>query len=61
MPRLEKKPLEGITESVCIEIQPFGTKVILVEHGTNKSNFLKNVKVAQKAAGSSSPSHKRRC
>ena len=50
-----KFALEGISESMCYETEPFGVKVVLVEPGTIKSNFFRNAKVGQKASESSSP------
>jgi len=50
-----KFALEGISESVRIETEPFGIKVILVEPGAIQTNILKNVKVGQKTAEPSSP------
>jgi NAD(P)-dependent dehydrogenase (short-subunit alcohol dehydrogenase family) len=50
-----KFALEGISESVRLETEPFGIKVILIERGAIKSNFPRNLKVAQKAAEPSSP------
>ena len=50
-----KFALEGISESMRMETEPFGIKVILVEPGAIKSNFARNQKVAQKASESSSP------
>jgi NAD(P)-dependent dehydrogenase (short-subunit alcohol dehydrogenase family) len=50
-----KFALEGISESMCYETEPFGIRVILVEPGTIRSNFLRNAKVGQKTAEPSSP------
>jgi NAD(P)-dependent dehydrogenase (short-subunit alcohol dehydrogenase family) len=50
-----KFALEGISESMRYETEPFGIKVILVEPGTIRSNFLSNAKVGQKTAQPSSP------
>jgi NAD(P)-dependent dehydrogenase (short-subunit alcohol dehydrogenase family) len=50
-----KFALEGISESMRFETEPFGIKVIIVEPGAIKSNFVRNIKLGQKAAESSSP------
>jgi NAD(P)-dependent dehydrogenase (short-subunit alcohol dehydrogenase family) len=50
-----KFALEGISESMRYETEPFGINVILVEPGTIRSNFLRNAKVGQKTAEPSSP------
>src|ERR671919_1159566 len=43
-----KFALEGISESMRYETEPFGIKVVLVEPGTIKSNFFRNAKVGQR-------------
>jgi NAD(P)-dependent dehydrogenase (short-subunit alcohol dehydrogenase family) len=50
-----KFALEGITESVRYEMQPFGVNVILVEPGAVKTNFFDNLKLAQGATRPDSP------
>jgi NAD(P)-dependent dehydrogenase (short-subunit alcohol dehydrogenase family) len=50
-----KFALEGISESMRFEADSFGIKVILVEPGTIRTNFLRNAKVGQKTAEPSSP------
>jgi NAD(P)-dependent dehydrogenase (short-subunit alcohol dehydrogenase family) len=50
-----KFALEGVSESVHYETQPFGIKVVLIEPGIIGSNFLRNAKLAQMAAEPSSP------
>jgi NAD(P)-dependent dehydrogenase (short-subunit alcohol dehydrogenase family) len=50
-----KFALEGISESMRFEADSFGIKVILVEPGTIRTNFLSNAKVGQKTAEPSSP------
>lgn len=50
-----KFALEGISESMRYETEPFGIKVIIVEPGTIKSNFFRNAKVGKKATESISP------
>ncbi|MFL6343510.1 MAG: SDR family oxidoreductase [Nitrososphaeraceae archaeon] len=46
-----KFALEGISESIQYEVEPFGIKVILIEPGAIGSNFWKNLKMAAKASG----------
>src|ERR687887_992208 len=41
-----KFALEGLTESIQYEVEPFGIKVILIEPGAIGSNFWKNLKMA---------------
>jgi NAD(P)-dependent dehydrogenase (short-subunit alcohol dehydrogenase family) len=50
-----KFALEGVTESVHYETEPFGIKVVLIEPGIIGSNFLRNAKLAQMAVEPSSP------
>jgi NAD(P)-dependent dehydrogenase (short-subunit alcohol dehydrogenase family) len=50
-----KFTLEGISESMRYEIEPFGIKVVLIEPGVIRTNFIKNARVGQKAADPSSP------
>jgi NAD(P)-dependent dehydrogenase (short-subunit alcohol dehydrogenase family) len=50
-----KFALEGVSESLRYETQPFGIKVVLIEPGTIGSNFLRNTKVAQMALEPTSP------
>ena len=50
-----KFALEGISESMRYETEPFGIKVILIEPGVIRTNFAKNYKIGQKAADPSSP------
>ena len=46
-----KFALEGLSESIQYELEPFGIKIILIEPGAIGSNFWKNLKVAAKASG----------
>jgi short-subunit dehydrogenase len=46
-----KFALEGLSESIQYELEPFGIKVILIEPGAVGSNFWKNLKMAAKASG----------
>jgi short-subunit dehydrogenase len=41
-----KFALEGLSESIQYELEPFGIKVILIEPGAVGSNFWKNIKIA---------------
>jgi NAD(P)-dependent dehydrogenase (short-subunit alcohol dehydrogenase family) len=50
-----KFALEGLSESMRYESEPFGIQVILVEPLAVKSNFFSNLKVGQMATESSSP------
>src|SRR5215207_1968547 len=50
-----KFALEGVSESMRFETDSFGIKVILIEPGTIRTNFLSNTKVGQKAAEPTSP------
>lgn len=50
-----KFALEGISESMRYETEPFGIKVVLIEPGVIGSNFLRNAKLAQKTVDPSSP------
>lgn len=50
-----KFALEGLSESIQYELEPFGIKVILIEPGAVGSNFWKNIKIAKSSSDSSSP------
>jgi len=41
---------EGVSESLQYEIEPFGIKIILIEHGAVGSCFRKKLKIASKTA-----------
>ena len=43
-----KFALEGLSESISYELQPYGIKVILVEPGVINTNFVPNIKLADK-------------
>jgi len=45
-----KFALEGFSESIQYELEPFGIKIIVIEPGGVGSNFLKNLKWAAKAS-----------
>jgi short-subunit dehydrogenase len=43
-----KFALEGLSESIQYELEPFGIKIILIEPGAVGSNFWKNLKMITK-------------
>jgi short-subunit dehydrogenase len=43
-----KFALEGLSESISYELQPYGIKVILVEPGVINTNFVSNIKFSHK-------------
>jgi NAD(P)-dependent dehydrogenase (short-subunit alcohol dehydrogenase family) len=45
-----KFALEGLSESIQYELEPFGIKIIVIEPGGVGSNFLKNLKWASKTS-----------
>ena len=45
-----KFALEGLSESIQYELEPFGIKIIVIEPGGVGSNFLKNLKMAEKTS-----------
>jgi len=45
-----KFALEGLSESVRYELEPFGIKIIVIEPGGVGSNFLNNLKMATKTS-----------
>jgi short-subunit dehydrogenase len=50
-----KFALEGLSESIRYELEPFDIKVILIEPGAVGSNFWKNIKIAKSSSDSNSP------
>jgi short-subunit dehydrogenase len=50
-----KFALEGLSESIRYELEPFGIKVILIEPGAVGSNFWKNIKIAESSSDPNSP------
>lgn len=44
-----KFALEGLSESISYELQPYGIKVILIEPGVINTNFVPNIKFPLKA------------
>jgi NAD(P)-dependent dehydrogenase (short-subunit alcohol dehydrogenase family) len=47
--------VEGLSESIAYELEPFGIKVILIEPGFIRTNFGNAVVIAKKAQDSASP------
>lgn len=43
-----KFALEGLSESISYELQPYGIKVILIEPGVINTNFVSNIKFSNK-------------
>ena len=50
-----KFALEGLSESISYELEPFGIKVVLIEPGFIKTNFANSMIVAKRAQNPSSP------
>lgn len=50
-----KFALEGVSESMRLETDPLGIKIVLLEPGTIRSNFASNAIIGQKATEPSSP------
>jgi short-subunit dehydrogenase len=50
-----KFALEGLSESIQYELEPFGIKIILIEPGAVGSNFWKNIKIAKSSSNTNSP------
>ena len=50
-----KFAVEGLSESIAYELEPFGIKVILIEPGFIKTNFSNAMVIAKKAQDSASP------
>lgn len=50
-----KFAVEGLSESIAYELEPFGIKVILIEPGFVKTNFEYAMVVAKKAQDQASP------
>ena len=50
-----KFAVEGLTESMSYELEPFGIKTILIEPGIIKTNFIKAAVLAQKSKDPNSP------
>ena len=50
-----KFALEGLSESISIEVEEFGIRTVLVEPGFVRTNFAENIAIAKKAQGPNSP------
>ena len=50
-----KFALEGLSESIAYELEPFGIKVILIEPGPIGSNFMKASVLSKRALDPQSP------
>jgi NAD(P)-dependent dehydrogenase (short-subunit alcohol dehydrogenase family) len=50
-----KFAIEGLTESLVYEIQPFGVKLVLIEPGITKTNFAENGRSPHTTVDASSP------
>ena len=50
-----KFAVEGLSESIAYELEPFGIKVVLIEPGFIKTNFANSLVIAKKAQDPSSP------
>ena len=50
-----KFAIEGLSESIAYELEPFGIKVILIEPGVIGSNFMKGNVLPKKALDPQSP------
>ena len=50
-----KFAIEGLSKSMAYELEPFGIKVVLVEPGVIRSDFIKNVVAAKKSQDPNSP------
>jgi NAD(P)-dependent dehydrogenase (short-subunit alcohol dehydrogenase family) len=50
-----KFAVEGLSESIAYELEPFGIKVILIEPGFIRTNFTNAMAVAKKAQDPASP------
>jgi len=50
-----KFAVEGLSESIAYELEPFGIKVILIEPGFVRTNFIRAMVVAKKAQDPASP------
>jgi len=44
-----KFALEGLSESLRFELAPFGVNVVIIEPGVIKTNFMKNMRMAEKS------------
>ena len=47
--------MEGLSESMAYELEPFGIKIFLVEPGAIRTNFANNMVTAKKSQDPNSP------
>ena len=50
-----KFAVEGLSESMSYELEPFGIKVIIVEPGVIRTNFVDGLVIAKKSQDRNSP------
>src|SRR5215212_5649939 len=50
-----KFAVEGLSESMAYELEPFGIKVILIEPGVIRTNFANGIVIAKKSQNPNSP------
>ena len=50
-----KYAIEGLSESMAYELEPFGIRVVLVEPGVIRTNFVNGVVAAKKSQDPNSP------
>ena len=50
-----KFAVEGLSESLAYELEPFGIRVVLVEPGAIRTNFVKSMVIAKKSQDPNSP------
>ena len=50
-----KFAIEGLSESIAYELEPFGIKILLVEPGAIRTNFANNMVAAKKSQDPNSP------
>ena len=50
-----KFAVEGLTESMSYEVEPFGIRMVLVEPGVIKTNFFNSMTIAKKSQDPTSP------
>jgi NAD(P)-dependent dehydrogenase (short-subunit alcohol dehydrogenase family) len=50
-----KFAVEGLSESIAYELEPFGIKVILIEPGVIKTNIANGMVIAKKSQSPNSP------
>jgi NAD(P)-dependent dehydrogenase (short-subunit alcohol dehydrogenase family) len=51
---ITKFALEGLSESIAYELEPFGIKVVIIEPGVIKTNFMKRIVIAKNALNANS-------